>query len=117
MSIAGSLRTRSTYGLGSPHASETTRAPAASAASRRSSGGHSSRMLTWNGFDVRDCTSSSNAAMSTGFVQLSAIEPGAREKGGGPYRVLRYGLRVHSSYVEGFEDLEKELQAEYEVVA
>ena len=49
--------------------------------------------------------------------QLNAVEPGAREKGGGPYRVLRYGLRVHSSYVEGFDDLEKELQAEYGVVA
>ena len=77
ISSAPAAWTRSTYGLGSPQASETISTPAASTASSRPSGGHSSRMFAWNGFDVSARTSSTNAATSSGFVQLSAIVPSA----------------------------------------
>jgi DNA-binding PadR family transcriptional regulator len=43
---------------------------------------------------------------------LRAIEPAAREKGGGPYAALRYGMALHESCAKWLRGLERELEAE-----
>jgi DNA-binding PadR family transcriptional regulator len=43
-------------------------------------------------------------------AQLSQVEPGAREAGGGPYQVLRFGLDHHRWIVNWCLDQEKELE-------
>jgi DNA-binding PadR family transcriptional regulator len=40
---------------------------------------------------------------------LRSIEPGAREKGGGPYTALRYGLEFHGFCADWLVRLEREL--------
>jgi PadR family transcriptional regulator, regulatory protein AphA len=47
-------------------------------------------------------------------TSLRSIESGARERGGGPSAVLRFGLALHGFYASWFEDLERELEAELE---
>jgi DNA-binding PadR family transcriptional regulator len=46
---------------------------------------------------------------------LEAIEPGAREKGGGVYAALRYGMAFHRFCVEWLSDYERELALAEEV--
>jgi DNA-binding PadR family transcriptional regulator len=43
---------------------------------------------------------------------LRSIEPDAREKGGGPYAALRYGMALHEFCSGWLRDLERELDAE-----
>jgi DNA-binding PadR family transcriptional regulator len=45
--------------------------------------------------------------------RLGAIEPAARERGGGPYMTLRSGMRLHRAYAEIYQELERELEAEF----
>jgi len=45
-------------------------------------------------------------------AHLRSIEPAAREKGGGPYAALRYGLAFHDFCAGYLSDLEPELEAE-----
>lgn len=42
-------------------------------------------------------------------ASLSSIEPIVRERGGGPYDVLRYGLALHSFCSERLEQMEHEV--------
>jgi hypothetical protein len=44
-------------------------------------------------------------------AQLSSIEDDAREKGGGPYDVLRFGLAFHRFCSDLLEQMEKEAVA------
>jgi DNA-binding PadR family transcriptional regulator len=43
---------------------------------------------------------------------LHSIEDGAREKGGGPYSVLRFGLGFHEFCSDWMKEMERELEAE-----
>ena len=43
---------------------------------------------------------------------LSSIEPGAREKGGGPYDVLRFGRAFHGFCGDWLREMERELELE-----
>jgi PadR family transcriptional regulator, regulatory protein AphA len=45
-------------------------------------------------------------------ASLRSIELGAREKGGGPYEVLRFGLAFHGFCSEWLKNMESELEAE-----
>ena len=44
--------------------------------------------------------------------RLRAVEPGAREQGGGPYLTLRYGIAHHDACAAWLAELERELAAE-----
>jgi PadR family transcriptional regulator AphA len=43
---------------------------------------------------------------------LRSIEAGVREKGGGPYGVLRFGVAFHTFCVDWLDQMERELEAE-----
>jgi PadR family transcriptional regulator AphA len=45
-------------------------------------------------------------------ASLQSIEDGAREKGGGPYSALRFGLAFHGFCSDWFKEMEGELDAE-----